>query len=205
MMQIDSGQLADRARLARELHDGIAQDLVGVGYSLDILLANPGTSLEARTQLRTLRFTVTDLIDKVRREIYLLRQTSTLTLSEEIRDAALSLRGDCELELHLAEMSSPLNLELSYEISKIAKEILRNIALHAKATTVTVSLERDKDALTLRISDNGIGGAAISDARYGIQSIRDRALNIGASMEIQSDSEGTRIYLQVPLEDHASV
>jgi NarL family two-component system sensor histidine kinase LiaS len=79
MTHIKFDQLTDPARLARELHDGIAQDLVGVGYSLDLLLANPETSIESRAQLRALRFTVTDLIDKVRREIYFLRQPARTT------------------------------------------------------------------------------------------------------------------------------
>jgi NarL family two-component system sensor histidine kinase LiaS len=205
MTQFDPGQLADRARLARELHDGIAQDLVGVGYGLDILLANPESTLDSRIQLRALRFTVTDLIDKVRREIYLLRQPSTLPLPEEIRNTAMSLCGDCELDLHFGEISTALGSELSYEIHKIAQEILRNIALHAKASKVTISLDQEKDALALCIADDGIGGAEISDTRYGIQSIRDRALDINASIEIQSDSEGTRICLRVPVEEHASV
>jgi NarL family two-component system sensor histidine kinase LiaS len=205
MTQFDPGQMADRARLARELHDGIAQDLVGVGYGLDILLANPETTLDARTQLRTLRFAVTDLIDKVRKEIFLLTQPSSLALSEEIRNTATSLCGELELELHLDEMTTVLNSELSHEILKIAKEVLRNIAVHAKATTVTISLELENNELTLFISDDGIGGAAISDTRYGIQGIRDRALNINASIEIHSDSEGTRILLRVPVEEHASL
>lgn len=205
MTQLDSGPSGDRARLARELHDGIAQDLVGVGYRLDLLLAHPETTVDARSQLRTLRFTITELIDKVRREIYFLRQPSTLTLSEGIRNTAETLCVGLELKLDMDEMPFILDSELSYEIHRIAQEVLRNIAFHAQATMVTISLCREKEALELCISDNGIGGAETSGTRYGIQGIRDRALAINASVEIQSDSEGTRVWLRVPVEEHASI
>ncbi len=205
MTQSEFNQSAARVRLARELHDGIAQDLVGVGYGLDLLLANPETTVGARAQLRTLRFTVTELVDKVRREIYFLRQPSTLTLSDEIRNTAQILCTGLELRIDVDEVTLALDSELSYEIHRIAQEILRNIAAHAQATTVTISLVRAENALELHISDDGIGGAEASGTRFGIQSIRDRACAINASVEIQSDSKGTRVWLRAPLEEHVSI
>jgi len=204
MTHSDSGYLADRARLARELHDGIAQDLVGVGYSLDLLLADPETSLNARSQLRSLRFTVTDLIDNVRREIYFLRQPSASTLAHAIKITAEELCPDLEIKLDLDEIEFKLDAGITYEIHRIAQEILRNIATHAQAKTVTISLHTDQGALELCIADDGVGGAIASDARFGIQGIHDRALAINGSVEIQSNSQGTRVSLRVPNEDHAN-
>ena len=63
----------ERVRIARELHDGIAQDLVGIGYSLDLLLSEESLSKAARTDIRSTRFAVDELIGKVRREILHLR------------------------------------------------------------------------------------------------------------------------------------
>lgn len=205
MTQSDPDQSAARARLARELHDGIAQDLVGVGYCLDLLLANPETTVDSRSQLRTLRFTITELIDKVRREVYFLRQSSTLSLADEIRNAAQTLCAGLELNIELDEGAHPLDSELLYEINRIAQEVLRNIATHAQATSVTISLVQTENVLDLRISDDGVGGAETSETRYGIQGVRDRALAINSSVEIQSDSKGTRIWLRVPIEEHASI
>ena len=204
MTQFDRRQLADRARLARELHDGIAQDLVGVGYSLDLLLADPETSVDARSQLRTLRFTVSDLIDKVRREIYYLRQPATLTLDQGIRSAAEEICKDLDVKLEIDDVPLVLDSEISYEITRIAQEILRNIAAHAQANTVTVSLHNENNGVELCIADDGIGGAVVSDERYGIQSIRDRALALNGSVEIQSNSAGTCVSLRVPTKNHAN-
>jgi NarL family two-component system sensor histidine kinase LiaS len=75
---------AERIRLAQQLHDGIAQDLVGVGYSLDLLLAAPQTPIDTRIQLRTLRFMIADMVEKVRQEMFQLRQPTGLTLSQQI-------------------------------------------------------------------------------------------------------------------------
>lgn len=205
MTQSDIDHSAVRARLARELHDGIAQDLVGVGYCLDLLLANPETTVDARSQLRTLRFTVTELIDKVRREIYFLRQPSTRNLSDEIRNTAQTLCTGLELRLDLDDETLSSESELSYEIHRIAQEVLRNVAAHAQATSVTITLTRSENVLHLLICDDGTGGAAATQTRYGVQGIRDRSLAINASVEIKSDSQGTRVSLQVPIEEHASI
>lgn len=189
----------DRARLARELHDGIAQDLVGVGYSLDLLLANPETSMDARSQIRALRFTVTELIDKVRREIYFLRQTTAVSLTESIKKTAQEECGNLQLHLNVEEISSDIDSELSYEIQQIAREVLRNIAAHAQAHVVTITLQSNEKIIELYIADDGIGGAVASDEHYGLQGIRDRAKAIKGVVEIDSDKNGTRICLQLPI------
>jgi signal transduction histidine kinase len=69
-----------RVILAQELHDGIAQDLVGLGFSIDSLIAS-SQDLETKDSLRQLRFAITALIDKVRLEIHQLR-TATELLSD---------------------------------------------------------------------------------------------------------------------------
>jgi NarL family two-component system sensor histidine kinase LiaS len=204
MTHIHIDPLADRARLARELHDGIAQDLVGVGYSLDILLANPDTSIDSRAQLRTLRFTVTELIDKVRREIYFLRQPSTFSLGETIGSAAEVLCRGLELQLNIDESANLEDSERSHEIYQISQEILRNIVLHAQASKVRVSFRSSLEMIDLCITDNGVGGAAVSDSHFGILNIQERTDLLHGSIEFTSDSAGTRVCLRVPNENYAN-
>ena len=199
-----SDPFADRARLARELHDGIAQDLVGVGYSLDLLLADPDTSIESRSQLRTLRFTVTDLIDKVRREIYFLRQPSLLTLGQTIGRAAGELCKDHELNLNIDEIAPVNDSDRSHEIYQISREILRNVVSHAQASAVSVLFRSTVETIEMCIADNGVGGAGLSDSRYGMLSIQERAGVFQGSVEITSDSSGTQVCLRMPNENHAS-
>ena len=105
----------ERVRLAQELHDGIAQDLVGLGYSLDSLVGAPDTPNDIRAELRSLRFAMSDLVEKVRDEIFALRS------SKEI------LPGQYETDVQ-------------YELQRIFAELLRNIQEHSQATSITLSL-----------------------------------------------------------------
>lgn len=105
----------ERVRLAQELHDGIAQDLVGLGYAVDSIVAAPQTPNEIRAELRTLRFAMSSLVDKVRTEIFSLR-ASTDTL--------------------LSRYENSTNIELQ----KIFAELLRNVHEHSQATLLTFTV-----------------------------------------------------------------
>ena len=86
-----------RLDLARELHDGIAQDLVALGYELDLLLAHSDPSTQSRKEIRGMRFRVDEMISKVRREMYALRdlkiesvQDFLTKISEQLCGSALT-------------------------------------------------------------------------------------------------------------------
>ena len=108
----------ERVRLAQDLHDGIAQDLVGLGYRLDSLIAAIGTAHEIRSELRTLRFAISDLVEKVRGEIFELRTTSGNQISR-----------------------TPFESTTGIELGKIFAELVRNIETHSKATEVMITFE----------------------------------------------------------------
>ena len=103
-----------RVTLAQELHDGIAQDLVGLGYSIDSLIAAT-QEMKSKDSLRTVRFTITDLIEKVRQEIHQLRSAPDL-LSENTQK------------------------DLHFELQRVVSEVLRNISEHSGASTVTIEI-----------------------------------------------------------------
>lgn len=103
-----------RVTLAQELHDGIAQDLVGLGYSIDSLIAST-KDLKSKDSLRTVRFTITELIEKVRQEIHQLRSASDL-------------------------LSENTNNDLHFELHRVVSEILRNISEHSGASHLTLEI-----------------------------------------------------------------
>jgi signal transduction histidine kinase len=103
-----------RVTLAQELHDGIAQDLVGLGYSIDSLIADT-QDMKSKDSLRTVRFTITELIEKVRQEIHQLRSAPDL-LSENTQK------------------------DLHFELQRVVSEVLRNISEHSGASTVTIEI-----------------------------------------------------------------
>lgn len=192
---------SDRARLARELHDGIAQDLVAVGYSLDRLLADPATSIASRSQIRSLRFNISELIDKVRREIYVLGQPEELGLGKRIANCAIKECSEMELQLDVDELTEDFDGNLSHDIDRIAQEILRNVAKHSRAEKVSVSLKETDYAIELSIRDTGVGGAEIKEGHFGMQSLLSRAASIGAHIDVVSDGSGTQVLLRVPREN----
>lgn len=141
----------ERVRLAQELHDGIAQDLVGLGFAIDSLVAQSQTPNVIRAQLRELRFATSDLVDKVRNEIFALR-TSTKSLA------------------------SYYETSTEFELKKIFAELLRNIQNHSQATFMTLTLsDNGVGGLHQKINHHGITG--ISERVRGL----DGALAIDSS------------------------
>lgn len=104
---------SERVTLAQELHDGIAQDLVALGFSIDAAIArNP--KAENKSDFRAIRFEITNLIERVRQDIHELRSNNvpSKTLTET---------------------------NIVFEINQITREIIRNVEKHSQATQLTMS------------------------------------------------------------------
>ena len=186
----------ERLDVARELHDGIAQDLVALGYSLDLLLATDGLPQSARSSIRESRLQVDKLMRKVRSEIYNLRSQSQQSISTQMQSLISQEYSDFELELDIEPASAPP--EVGYEIIAIAREILRNVRLHSRATRIGITLYPVNNRIYLQICDNGIGGAIMKDGRWGMTGISERIAKLGGSIVIENNSDtnlGVRITL----------
>ena len=184
----------ERIRIAQELHDGIAQDLVGIGYSLDLLLAEESLSSRARAEIRTTRFAVDQLIAKVRAEILDLRREDGDPLHLYLRELATGLCAGIELVLQLEEVS--VSAHEHGEIVAIATEILRNCLAHARATRIGINLYSVNNRICLEVVDDGIGGAIVQDGHYGLPGLIERVHNLGGNITIES-IEGTRIAILI--------
>ncbi len=103
-----------RVILAQELHDGIAQDLVGLGFSIDSLIAT-SQDLQVKESLREIRFSITELINKVRSEIHQLRTASDLIPEGQEKD-------------------------VTYELLRVLSEVLRNVSEHAQASHLSIQI-----------------------------------------------------------------
>jgi signal transduction histidine kinase len=103
-----------RVILAQELHDGIAQDLVGLGFSIDSLIATT-MDQSTRESLRQVRFSITELINKVRLEIHQLRSSSDLITDTQEKD-------------------------YNYELLRVLSEILRNVSEHSQASHLSIQI-----------------------------------------------------------------
>ena len=186
----------ERLDVARELHDGIAQDLVALGYSLDLLLATDGLPQSARSSIRESRLQVDELMRKVRSEIFNLRSQSQQSISTQLQSLISQEYFDFELELDIESASAPP--EVGHEIISIARELLRNVRLHSRATRIGITLYPVNNRIYLQICDNGIGGAIMKDGRWGMTGISERIAKLGGSIVIENNSDtdlGVRITL----------
>lgn len=190
-MQIPSSQ---RLQVAQDLHDGIAQDLIGIGYSLDLLLSEPNLSNKSRAEIRAIRLTVNQLNTKVRTEILALRSSSALPLTERIKRLALELAPHHEITFELSEVT--LKADFHGEILLIVSEILRNSLTHAGATHLFIALYPVKNRTCLELIDNGIGGAQMKDGHFGLAGISERVKAMGGDISIDS-IDGTRIAILI--------
>jgi len=180
-----------RFELAREIHDGIAQDLVALGYQLDLLLADTDSQAPIRKGIRSLRFQVDDLITKTRREMYRLRQGGEGSVQQKITRAASEICGPLLKRLELAEFDIPTAAGI--EIMAIATELLRNSALHSRGSEIELILSNVQNHTCLEVRDNGVGGATLDSSRLGLIGIKERTELLGGVFSYHSDSFGTRV------------
>jgi signal transduction histidine kinase len=173
-----------RVEIAQEIHDGIAQDLVALGFQLDLVLAAPLTPATIRNDVRTIRFRVSELIEKVRDEIYDLRSGSEFT--EELHRVVASISSDIGV---LSELSA----NDTHLLLRVIPELLRNAHTHSGASQIHLELSTGEDGVMVKISDNGHGGVTSTSGRYGILGCIERIENRGGSIEIDSREDGTTI------------
>jgi two-component system sensor histidine kinase DegS len=208
--QLIMGQEAERARLAREIHDGPAQALANMVMRLQfveqIMAQRPQ---EARGELARLRGAVQDSLKDVRRFVFNLRPAS-------LSDAGLlpTLRyytRDYSEQYNLpVQLNLPENLVLSANqelvVFRVIQEALQNIQKHAAATRVEVDIQRPRNGpLVVSISDDGKGfnPKAVRQSRTtsaGLVSMMERAATVGGTLKIDSSpGVGTTVTLVLPM------
>jgi signal transduction histidine kinase len=178
-----------RLALARELHDGVAQDLVALGYELDLLLAAADTQAPVRKGIRSLRFQVDELITKVRREMYQLRESHVESVQEKLVVAANEICGARLSHIEIAEFD--IDPVLGIEITAIATELMRNSVRHSGGSEIEIFLSQVENHTYLEVRDNGVGGATLDSSRLGLIGIKERTEQLGGAFTYLSTSSGT--------------
>lgn len=190
----------ERSRIARELHDEVGQTLTGVMLQVESLAAR--IPEELNDQLDELRETARQGTEDVRRIARRLRPEALEDLGLQSALAALAtafgeqahVRVDRRLEPGL-----PLSEEQELVVYRVAQEALTNVARHARATRVELRLERAGDRVVLTVRDDGRGIRRTGgDASHGIRGMRERAMLIGADLDIGGSGRGTAVVLSIP-------
>jgi signal transduction histidine kinase len=201
--------LAERTRIAREIHDTLAQGFVAVSTQLELtahLLAQSHV-LEASQQVDRTRDLVREGLADARRSIWDLRAASTeATLPVRLTQLVEQSSTDqLKTEIDVGGTYRVLAPSLENEVFRIAQEAFANAVRHSGAARVVLGLRYHPDELILTISDNG-SGFLVSDANlpakghFGLQGMRERADQIGGTLNVESSPVGgTKITLRAPL------
>jgi signal transduction histidine kinase len=195
----------ERDRIARELHDGLAQILGYVNtkaQAVRLLLAG-GQPEAAQGQLQQLEEAAREVLSDVRQAILGLRLSARpdLDLAAKLRSFVDQFRRQSGLAIHLDLPTQPGQLRLApateIELLRIVQEALANIRKHADARSAWLRLESAETGLVLTIADDGSGFdplQATGDDHFGLLSMRERAAAIGAELELDSGpGRGTRV------------
>jgi len=187
---------SERIRIAQELHDGIAQDLVALSYSLDLLLAQSETPNPTRVELRTLIFSVSSMIEKVRTEIYELRREPIETFENSLRAVLADVRSS--IELHVDRADCVLNHDVEREILAISAELLRNTVKHSGASVIEISIAKRENGFMYSYKDNGKGLDPHQSLGYGLRGIQERCSSIESELTMTSNELGTHFVIAIP-------
>ena len=186
----------ERIKIAQELHDGIAQDLVGLSYSLDLLLAAPDTPSVTRIELRTILFKVSTLIESVRSEIFNLRAQELISFEYSLRSLLLELKSDVELKI--VRNDHVLSSQTEEELLAISRELLRNSIKHSGASGIEISIEKSDTGMNYTYRDNGKGMNENQRKGFGILGIQERCASIDGTLTMSSTSLGIDYFIAIP-------
>jgi len=198
----------ERTRLAREIHDTLAQALTAIALHLETavrqLERNPD---RARQRVQRALDVTRDSLEEARRSVLTLRGTPLAgrPLPEALTALARAVTADTGIRVRVdASRATPLPVGAESELFRIAQEALTNVRRHARATEVTVTLETRGRRAHLTIHDNGRGFAAerVADGRVGLVGMRERAELLRGALRIRSTpGHGTTVGASIPLED----
>lgn len=191
----------ERRRLGREIHDGIAQDLVYLGYELDAALsALPEDPDRAAETLARLREENSRMLSELRLSVYDLRNTvdGDRGLAAALSDHVRRLGNSTDLIVHLtlAQSGQRLGVATESEVLRIAQEALSNARRHAEARNLWVELIIEPPMVSLRVEDDGRGIDAGADPGFGLSIMRERSDRIGAEFTVRPRSpHGTSVVM----------
>ena len=199
-------RLAERTRMARELHDAFLQTVQGSKLVADHALKRSSDPVQMHRALEQLSEWLARAIQEGRAALNLLR-TST-TQRNDLADALQRttengfVPGSMTVKFSVLGDAREMHPVVRDEVYRIGYEAIRNACLHSSATELAIELRYSRE-LTLRVGDNGIGiDPSITDkgkdGHFGLQGMRERAARIGAKLALVTSTSGTEIKLVVP-------
>lgn len=211
--RLESAQTEERLRLAREIHDTIAQNFSAIAFQLEAAkahLADSENSDKVEKNIDASLELAHKGLEELRRSVHNLRSASLegRTLSDAIASLVdeYNTRSstDFRLKSDLPENADRLSPSIETGVYRIVEEALQNIHRHADAERATLTIKISENVFILTIEDNGIGfdynRIIKTDKKFGLIGMRERINILGGSHRLESlPGAGTRIHVRIPL------
>ncbi len=200
------GAMEERNRIAREIHDTLAQGLTAITLRLetaDAVLEDQTNSDHARKLILDALNLTRQNLDAARRSVLDLRAAPLegRTLAEAISQLLSEQFAAYTVQFESNE-NRPLPHRIELGLYRVVQESLNNIEKHAQAAHITVNLQTSPDHIHLSISDDGTGFdvACVQNTRFGLAGMNERVRLLGGQLTIcSSPAEGTMLTVDVPL------
>jgi signal transduction histidine kinase/ligand-binding sensor domain-containing protein len=190
----------ERARIARDLHDGLAQKLTAIRF-----LTNQATASASQSELLQASQIAVEAGAELRRAIWDMRETESRPQLEALIERVVSevvVPEGITVKLMTSGTSRRVPGMVAHETPLVVKEALLNAVRHARATTIEVGVLSDEDGLHVWVRDDGCGFAAgqtPAGPGYGLIAMHERARRIGGQLIARSEPDGgTCVSLYVP-------
>ncbi|MCP4544461.1 MAG: sensor histidine kinase [Chloroflexi bacterium] len=199
----ETGILAERQRLAREIHDTLAQQFTSIIMHLAAARLSDPTTIHAR--LQQAEQSAREGLDEARRMIWDMRpeQLEHASLVESIEGVAARWSVENAVNVAVAVTGTPHPLDSSTDVAllRISQEALHNVKKHACAHNVNITISYMPDILALDVADDGQGfDPALNGHGFGLKSMRERAEELGGELTIESEpGKGTKIAVLIPI------
>ena len=212
LRRVVSLQEDERQRIARELHDSVGQFVTAMNLGVKMIkesLHETGPAQEWADKLSKLTAEMSQEVHRIALELRP-RSLDDISLQGALQQHLEEWLSHSKIpyELHIQGIAGRIPpKEVATTVYRVVQEALVNVAKHAKATSVSVVLEQSDDQLAVIVEDNGTGfeadrnqGVKGGTRRLGLLGMRERALLVGGSLEIESSpGAGATVYLRIPL------
>lgn len=205
-----SATLAERNRLARELHDTIAQGLTAVTMQLEAAQRSyDRDAARARARLGRAHELARETLDDVRRSVWTLAEplTEARNMQRTLRELAQRFQARTGVSTSYRHDGAPppIDSAAATQVVRMVREALQNVEKHALANSITIVSEVTDDAMLVRVCDDGVGFALAVDKHvvgngFGLTSLQERARLAGGTVIVQSaPGEGTCVLIRIAL------
>jgi PAS domain S-box-containing protein len=200
----------ERRHVARELHDSAGQSLAVLAIEVDQLLQKASTTPELTADIELIRETVRQLHSDIRTTSYLLHppllDESGLGAAISWYAGGLTERTALPIDVEISDDLGRLPRELELVLFRFVQEAVTNIHRHASATKASIAMSRSQTHVTAEVRDNGSGMSperlrqvTSGGSGLGVRGMRERIRQFQGSMELHSDSTGTKVSVEIPI------